>query len=246
MQVGSVDRDYWLQAKYLPNAKRITVKTGDKANASGRGGFGRGGGTLGASFAGGDSDALDSFREAGNYKPVQTEINLQRLPVEEILAHADSIKESDIVNFGEGDSIKVVLQIEGNPGVEKQLYNLIESRMKAGGVTIDNSSDYVLNVSYRVGETVERKYNIIGFGAAGRTRNISFVPKTCSASLRFQGEVIWANSATAKLGYPSDEEHLNQMLAEAKKVSVRSLLDFKYPASMRVLKPSRKKTFEWR
>lgn len=243
IEIGSVKSGFAFNANYNPDGSRIVAST----NRSGRSSFG-GRGMLGASRRGSRAERraeIDSMRNEGNYKVVQTEVSVQRLPVDEIIAHARSLKESDIVDFGDGDSVSVSIKIDGGERVANNLRNLIEDTMDEGGIRVERGSDFVFELSYTVGEQQTENFRIHGFGPP-RDRQATMTPKTCRAVLKYKGEVIWSRSRSVSLNRVADEEDLNRILKLAKEMRPEMLMDFKYPVEVRVLQPSKREDFSWR
>ena len=187
-----------------------------------------------------------SMRSKSEYSEVKTEIQVQRLAVDEIITHAKSITEEDIVDFGKNDQLQLKFKLGKNQSsLEQKLTNQIKDVMSKVGIELVDESDFVLELEYRVGEPQVQIYEIYGDGKP-RTRKVTRTPKTCSARLLYRGESIWARSRSASLDRPRDEGDLDQMLSDSNKISARTLTEFEYPTAVRVVVPNKRRDFSWR
>ena len=235
LEVGSIEMGYSNNVRYFANATRVLGKVDDAGG--GVGGFG-------GAIGGAKSRGSFGFDEKTNYVDSQAVVRLERLPVDEIVRFADSITEDDIVDFGDGDSVQLVFDLGKESGLEGQIREKVTKIMGENNVSIVDSSDYTLEFVYKVGEPQTETYRIIG-GPTVETRTVNFTPKTCTASLKYQGNRIWSSGASASLGRPFSEEELDNTIANGNKVNARKLLEFTYPNQVRVIDPRKKREFRW-
>jgi len=216
------------------NATRLIAEMDRHGGSSGQGGFGR---AIGGGGSGGSGD------EDAKYTTQQVKVAIQRLPVNQITQYARQLTETDVVDFGAGDTVKLVFNV-GDQGVENQLRNKLQQVLSENNIQVANDSDFVFEFSYKVGQPQTENFRIIGFGG-GRTRKATVTPKTASATLKYQGETLWANSRSGGMGRPFSEEDLDRNIKNAQSISARSLLEFKYPNKIRMIDPRKRQNFDW-
>ena len=235
VEIGSIARGGAHGTQNFSNSTRIKGEV-DFTRSSARGGFG--GMMVGA------RGGRHFQRDRESKKPALVNVDYERLDVEEIEAFAKTLSVDDIIEFGPGDSLQLDFDI-GDSSVERQLEDLIDEVMEEGDIRVVRKSDFVLTFKYSEGRSQTERYNIVG-GAKPRTRNVTLTPKTCSAKLSYQGQVIWSRSQSASLKGVWSEDRLNEIVKTARSLSARKLLDFRYPNELRVLSPDLKRKFEWR
>ena len=168
---------------------------------------------------------------------VPATIAVQRLPIESIVSHSENLDDALLVRFGPGDAVQLKFRLgQGQGRLENQLRTRIKSVMSAGSVDIADRSDFVLELTYLEHAKVTETFRIMG--PEGRTRKESMVPKTMSAKLYFQNEVIWSTSESASFDRLFDEGDLERELNKSRKMKARDLLDIEYPTSLNSIKPS--------
>ena len=178
-----------------------------------------------------------------DYFDTQATISVQRLPVEDMVQFANGLTESDVVDFGSGDKLKLVFNLGSGQGSESRIRSKISSIMEENGIEIADDSDFVMELRYSVGKPQTETYRIIGDIGGPRTRTETFTPTSCSAKLTYKGSRIWSAGDSAGLGGIHSEDQLDQTLS--KKVSVNRLLEFKYPNNVRVLDPKLQRKYRW-
>lgn len=240
MEIGSVELKFTRSANAFADAAKIFVEI--KNRSSGAGGFG-GLNAVRQSASGRPKSPRDVFRNKVKYVEALVNVIFQRLPVDEIVAHAESLSEADIVDFGSGDKLQLKFKVN-DPRLEDQLHAKIKTEMAKAGIEIAESSDYVLELLYSVGKPQTETYQIIG-DITPRSRNVTITPKSCSATLSYRGEKIWSRSESASLGRPRDESDLDASLQKAQRLSAQTLLEFSYPSQLRVISPGKRRNFRW-
>ncbi|QEG21666.1 SHD1 domain-containing protein [Mariniblastus fucicola] len=239
LEIGNVDGGFRSSAKYFADGSRLIAE----ANQHG------GGGSFGNEIGGRRGSrqervsAINSMREDDEYETIQTEVRVERLPIDKINDFVANFKQDDIVTFGKGDSVEVVVRIDGTKKLSDELADYIEDIMAGDDIDIARKSDFVLELTYTVGKREQKTFNVIGFGPR-RTRKASLIPKRCAAVLKYRGETVWSQVRSASLNVGS-EEALDNNIKLSKELSAEALFDFNYPTSIRKVLPSRKGKFRW-
>lgn len=237
-EIGEIEGNSF-GAQYYSNSTRIVGKI-DRMGTSSRGGFS--GRLLGAGGGGGGRSG--GGRSVGDRSSKTVEVRYEKLDIDSITNFANSLTEDDIVTFGHGDKVKLDLDL-GDRRVEDELDRLIFDTMDEAGIDVVDRSDFVLEVRYSEGKPQTEEFRIVG-GPTERRRTVTITPKTCSAKLKYRGEVIWSRASSASLGRPYSEEQLNEIIKRAKSINARTLLDYDYPNDLRKLPPSKQRTFSWK
>ena len=235
VEIGSIGRgSSFGGSKTYADGSRVMGDLDDSRSASSN----QGGASLGA------TDFTQIGKRKDKYVTQSASVMVQRLPIDNVLAHADSLNESDILVFGRGDTLQLEFDLGREKYVEKNLRAKIKAIMDQGGVEIVDKSDFVMTFTYDTGKKQTRKYQIVG-GMKPYERTVSVTPKTCSAILTYRDERIWGRGDSVSLGHPFSEEQLDNTISESKSFSARLLLDFEYPDKWRGLLPSKRKEFQW-
>ena len=236
LEVGSVESAFGMESKHFGNAVRLQ---GDIENerGSGRGGFG-------SVIGGGFRDPKSMMDDKTKYRDAQATISIERLPILDIVNFAKSLSEDDIVKFDSGKTVQLVFDIQNNQQLENRIRAKVTEIMEENDIEVVGQSDFVMEFAYRVGKPQTETYRIIG-GPNSGTRTVNFTPKTCSATLKFNGNKIWSRGASASLGRPFSVEDLDRNIANGNNLTPDLLLKFDYPNKIYVLDPRKKREFRW-
>jgi hypothetical protein len=220
-------------AKYFSGSQRIVAKV-DHSGRGSRGGFGS---MMGAG-------RTRPMRDREEMVPTRIQVSYENLDLEEIESFAASLNDEDVIEFGEGDSVSLDIDL-GSDQLDRDLKSTVIDIMEEGGINVRRRAKFKLIVRYTEGKPKTETYNIIG-DIKPRKRTVTVTPKSCSAKLMLGDEVVWSQANSVSLGRPFSEDDLNNTISRSKKISARSAFEFKYPTERRVLAPSKKRTFEWR
>ncbi|MEM9411379.1 MAG: SHD1 domain-containing protein, partial [Planctomycetota bacterium] len=240
-EIGSVDYRFSRKTEDFADLTRLTgeIDRGITSRQSGTGGFGQ---LLGTSMP----TSIEQFRNrGGRYNQVTAKITSERLPVDAMIEHANSLSEADVVEFDRGSKVQLQFKLDSKAAsMEERLRSKIERIMSEGGIQIVNRSDFVLELNYAEQEPETRSYKIIG-DSKPRTRKVTLTPKTCSARLSYQDQPIWGQNESAGFGRPFDENDLDEKIRKARNLNPNKLMEFECPTKIRVVEPAKMRKFKW-